>query len=182
LKELIELFNTFFKIGGFTFGGGYAMLPIIQEEIVNKKQWATDEEIIDYYAIGQSTPGIIAVNTATFIGYNRKGILGAIFATLGLVAPSLVIITTIAKFFTHFQDYKMVQHAFAGVEVAVIALIVSTVFNMYKQSVKDGLGIILFISSFLIIAFLNLSPIIVILISATVGIIKWRSIDIKENE
>ncbi|HLR20648.1 MAG TPA: chromate transporter [Tissierellaceae bacterium] len=182
MKELIELFNTFFKIGGFTFGGGYAMLPIIQEEIVNKKQWATDEEIIDYYAIGQSTPGIIAVNTATFIGYNRKGILGAIFATLGLVAPSLVIITTIAKFFTHFQDYKMVQHAFAGVEVAVIALIVSTVFNMYKQSVKDGLGIILFISSFLIIAFLNLSPIIVILIAATVGIIKWRSIDIKENE
>src|SRR5699024_4653397 len=99
------------------------MLLIIQEKIVNKKQWATDEEIIDYYAIGQSTPGIIAVNTATFIGYNRKGILGAIFATLGLVAPSLVIITTIAKFFTHFQDYKMVQHAFAGVEVAVIALI-----------------------------------------------------------
>lgn len=180
MKELLELFIVFFRIGGFTFGGGYAMLPIIQEEIVNKKQWSTDEEMIDYYAIGQCTPGIIAVNTATFIGYNRKGIIGAIFATLGLVTPSLVIITVIAKFFIHFQDYKIVQHAFAGVQIAVIGLIISAVSNMFKQSVKDQLGIIIFGLSFLIIGFLKLSPIIVIIIAAIVGIIKWRNTDIKE--
>src|SRR5699024_8540591 len=115
------------------------MLPIIQEEIVNQRQWATDEEIIDYYAIGQCTPGIIAVNTATFIGYKRKGIIGALVATAGLVMPSLIIITTIAKFFTHFQDYKVVQHAFGGIQIVVIALIINAVVNMYKQSVKDWL-------------------------------------------
>lgn len=179
MEELVELFKIFFKIGGFTFGGGYAMLPIIQEEIVNKRNWATDEEIIDYYAIGQCTPGIIAVNTATFIGYNRKGIIGAIIATMGLVTPSLIIITLIARFFIHFQHYKIVQHGFAGIQVAVIALIISAVANMYKQSVKDWLGIILFMLSFLMTIFLKLSPISIILISAIVGIRRWRNIDIK---
>lgn len=182
MKDLIELFKIFFRIGGFTFGGGYAMLPIIQEEIVNQRQWATDEEIIDYYAIGQCTPGIIAVNTATFIGYKRKGIIGALVATAGLVMPSLIIITTIAKFFTHFQDYKVVQHAFGGIQIVVIALIVNAVINMYKQSVKDWLGIILFVISFLIIAFLDLSPIVVIIMSAIVGILRWRNLDIKEEQ
>ena len=96
MKELLELFGVFFRIGAFTFGGGYAMLPIIQREVVEKRGWASDEEVIDYYAIGQSTPGIIAVNTATFIGFKNKGIMGAIFATLGMISPSLVIITIIA--------------------------------------------------------------------------------------
>lgn len=182
MKELIQLFTIFFRIGGFTFGGGYAMLPIIQEEIVNKKKWATDEEIIDYYAIGQCTPGIIAVNTATFIGYKKKGIMGAISATLGLVSPSLIIITIIARFFDHFQDYKIVQHAFAGIQIGVIGLIISAVVNMYKQSVKDRLGIILFIIGFVIVGFLELSPVIVIVIAAIIGIIKWRNTDIKEIE
>lgn len=181
MEELIELFKIFFRIGAFTFGGGYAMLPIIQEEIVNQRQWATDKEIIDYYAIGQCTPGIIAVNTATFIGYNRKGIIGAIAATMGLVTPSLIIITTIAKFFIHFQDYKIVQHAFGGIQVVVIALIANAVVNMFKQSVKDWLGVTLFGISFLIIAFLNLSPIVVIVMAAIIGILRWRNLDIKEN-
>ncbi|MBC8591529.1 chromate transporter [Wansuia hejianensis] len=180
MKDLLELFAIFFRIGGFTFGGGYAMLPIIQEEIVHKRHWATDKEIIDYYAIGQCTPGIIAVNTATFIGYKQKGIIGAIFATLGLVCPSLIIITIIARFFNHFQDYAIVQHAFSGIQIIVIALIINTVINMYKQSVKDWIGISLFLISFLVIAILKLSPIIIIIISAAVGIIKCKDMDTKE--
>lgn len=176
MKELVELFLIFFKMGSFTFGGGYAMLPIIQEEIVNKRHWATDEEILDYYAIGQSTPGIIAVNTATFIGYNQKGILGGIFATLGIAAPSIIIITIIAAFFKNFQDYQLVQHAFGGVRVVVAALIFNTVLKMYKDSIKDWVGIFLFIVSFLLLVFLDITPIIVIVISAIIGIIRFKSI------
>lgn len=178
MKELWELFAIFFKMGSFTFGGGYAMLPIIQEEIVNKRKWATDEEILDYYAIGQSTPGIIAVNTATFIGYDQKGIIGGIIATLGIVSPSIIIITTIAAFFKNFQDYVMVQHAFAGIRVVVAALIFNTVLKMYKDSVKDWVGLILFISSFLLLVFLDITPIVVIIISAIIGIIRLKSIEI----
>ena len=178
MKELWELFAIFFKMGSFTFGGGYAMLPIIQEEIVNKRKWATDEEILDYYAIGQSTPGIIAVNTATFIGYNQKGIIGGIVATLGIVSPSVLIITIIAAFFKNFQDYTLVQNAFGGIRVVVAALIFNTVLKMYKDSVKDWVGIILFISSFLLLVFLDITPIIVIIVSAIVGIVRFKSIEL----
>ncbi|NLJ41763.1 MAG: chromate transporter [Clostridiales bacterium] len=171
MKELWELFIVFFRIGAFTFGGGYAMLPIIQKEIVDDKKWATNEEVIDYYAIGQCTPGIIAVNTATFIGYKNKGILGAIFATVGMVFPSLVIIIAIANFFMHFQDNPIVQHAFAGVRLAVVALVVNAVVRMWKTSVKDIVGIIIFGLTFLIIAFTKISPVIVIILSAVLGIV-----------
>ena len=136
LKELWNIFIIFFRMGAFTFGGGYAMLPIIQKEIVEKRNWASDEEIIDYYAIGQCTPGIIAVNTASFIGYKRKGIIGAIVATIGLVTPSLILISIIAKFFKEFQDIRSVQYAFNGIQVVVVALIAVTVKNMFKQSVR----------------------------------------------
>lgn len=180
MKKLLDLFLIFFRIGGFSFGGGYAMLPIIQKEIVDERNWATNEEIIDYYAIAQCTPGIIAVNTATFIGYKQKGIIGAIVATLGLVTPSLIIISTIASFFKHFQDYQIVQYAFSGVQIGVVALIVSAVINMFKQSVKDKLGVILFFMSFIIIALFKLSPIIIIIIAAIIGILKWRNTHIKE--
>jgi chromate transporter len=162
-------------MGSFTFGGGYAMLPIIQEEIVNKRNWATDKEILDYYAIGQSTPGIIAVNTATFIGYRQKGILGGIFATLGIVSPSIVIITIIATFFNNFQDYAIVQNAFGGIRVVVAALILNAVLKMYKDSVKDWTGIILFTASFLVLLLMDITPIIVIVVSAIAGIIKFKS-------
>ena len=182
IRDLFELFMIFCRIGGFTFGGGYAMLPIIQKEIVEKRNWATDEEVIDYYAIGQCTPGIIAINTATFIGYNQRGILGAIFATTGMVFPSIVIITVIAKFFQHFQDYEIVQNAFGGIRVVVVALIVSTVINMYKTSVKDNTGIIIFLIAFGAIGFFGISPILIIILSALVGIIKCRNIIFKEGE
>lgn len=171
MRELWELFTVFARIGGFTFGGGYAMLPIIQEEVVEKRSWATEEEVIDYYAIGQSTPGIIAVNTATFIGYKRRGIIGGIVATLGMVFPSVVIITIIANFFRHFQDYKMVQHAFGGIRVAVVALILNAISKMWSASVKDKLGILIFAVTLIIMVFFQISPIIIIIASATVGIL-----------
>lgn len=171
MRELWELFTVFARIGGFTFGGGYAMLPIIQEEVVEKRSWATEEEVIDYYAIGQSTPGIIAVNTATFIGYKQRGIIGGIVATLGMVFPSVVIITIIANFFRHFQDYKMVQHAFGGIRVAVVALILNAISKMWSASVKDKLGILIFAVTLIIMVFFQISPIIIIIASATVGIL-----------
>lgn len=178
MNELWELFIVFCRIGGFTFGGGYAMLPIIQKEIVEERKWATDEEIIDYYAIGQCTPGIIAVNTATFIGYKRKGIIGGIVATLGVVFPSLVIITFIAAFFKQFQDNQIVKYAFGGVRVAVVVLVFNAVVKMWSSSVKDWIGTIIFSVSFILIAFVNISPIIVILISTLIGvIIKGKRVD-----
>lgn len=171
MKELWKLFITFCRMGAFTFGGGYAMLPMIQKEIVEKNKWATEEEVMDYYAIGQCTPGIIAVNTATFIGFKRKGISGSIAATAGMVFPSLVIITVIAMYFRQFQDYAIVKHAFGGIRVAVAALVANTVLKMLKKSVKDSLGLLIFGASFLAVAFLDVSPIIAVVISATLGIV-----------
>jgi len=178
MKKLLELFFIFARIGAFTFGGGYAMLPLLREELVDKRGWATDEELMDYYAIGQCTPGIIAINTATFIGYKQKGIPGAIFATLGMVFPSLVIITTIAAFFTDFQKYTIINHAFGGIRVVVVALITDAIIKLWKKSVKDWIGIIIFAISFLAIVFVDISPIFVILASAILGIIiKYRRMD-----
>lgn len=180
MSVLWELFTIFFRIGAFTFGGGYAMLPIIQEEVVDKKGWLTEDEILDCFAIGQSTPGVIAVNTATFIGYKRKGIIGGIIATTGVVLPSIIIITIIATFFQHFQEYEIVQHALGGIRVAVVALILNTVYKMYKKSIKDWLGIGLFIAAFILIAFLDISPVIVIIIAALVGMFKGHNDRFKE--
>ena len=180
MRQLIELFAIFFKIGSVTFGGGYAMLPIIQLEIVEKRGWTTEEEMLDYYAIGQSTPGIIAVNTATFIGYYQKGTIGGIVATLGFVTPSIIIITIIATFFENFQDIVVVQNALAGVRVVVAALIINTVFNMFKDTVVDFVSVIIFIASFLILIFFDITPIFVIITSAMVGIIRYNYLQRQE--
>lgn len=137
MKELIDLYLTFARIGGFTFGGGYAMLPMLQKEVVDARHWATEDEIMDYYAIGQCTPGIIAVNTATFVGYKVKGIAGGIFATLGIVSPSIVIITIIAAFLKNFAQYAVVKNAFAGIRICVVVLIIQAVIKLGKKSVKD---------------------------------------------
>ena len=143
MKELFDLFWTFCKIGALTFGGGYAMLPLIQREIVENKKWSTEKEILDYYAVGQCTPGVIAVNTATFIGYKLRGIIGGIVATLGVIFPSIVIILIIATFLQNFADLAIVQSAFAGIRVAVVALIITTVVKLIKSSIKDYLGVII---------------------------------------
>ena len=133
----LDLFLTFAKVGVCTFGGGYAMLPILQREVVEKKGWATEEELSDYFAIGQCTPGIIAVNTATFIGHKYKGIFGGILATLGVVFPSLVIITIIAAFLQNFASNPVVQHALTGINAAVVALIAVSVLKLGKSTLKN---------------------------------------------
>lgn len=171
MKELMNLFWTFCRIGGLTFGGGYAMLPMLQKEVVETHKWATEQELLDYYAVGQATPGIIAVNTATFIGYKEKGILGAIFATSGVVFPSLAIIMSIAGFIDSFSDLNIVQHAFSGIRVAVGVLILNALVNLVKGSVKDILGIILFVATFIISIVFNISVVYIVVASALIGII-----------
>ena len=145
------------------------MLPILQREVVEKKGWATDEELTDYFAIGQCTPGVIAVNTATFIGYKHKGIPGAIFTTLGLILPSLVIITTIAAFLSNFADIPVVQHALGGVNAAVVAMIASSVLKLSKSTLKGPLSLAIF-AAVLVLAFLfDLSPVVLIVAAGMVG-------------
>ena len=144
MNKYLDLFLTFAKIGACTFGGGYAMLPILQREVVEKKGWATEEQLADYYAVGQCTPGIIAVNTATFVGYTEGGMFGGVLATLGVVFPSIVIIAVIAAFLQNFADLPLVIHAFAGVRACVVALILSSVLKLMKTTVKDAPTVVLF--------------------------------------
>ncbi len=171
LKTIWDLFIAFFKIGAFTFGGGYAMLPMIQKEIVEKKNWATDEEILDYFAIGQCTPGVIAVNTATFIGYKIGKIAGGIAATLGVITPSLIIICVIAAMLENFASIPQVQSAFSAIGVAAVVLIIEAVIKMGKKSIKGAYGIIVSISVFVILIFFKISPVIVVASTAVLGIL-----------
>lgn len=170
MKDLFKLFWAFFKIGLFTIGGGYAMLPMMQREAVDNNGWATDEEMLDIYTLSQCTPGVIAVNTATFIGRKVKGFFGALFATLGVIAPSLIIITLIALFFTSFADNKYVIDAFLGIRCAVAALMFTSVIKMIKKNkIKNALQIGILLAAFLVITFLHLSPIFVILVATIFG-------------
>ncbi len=171
MKELATLFLLFARIGGLTFGGGYAMLPILQRELVDNRQWVTEEELADYYAIGQCTPGIIAVNTATFIGAKRKGIIGGIVATLGVVFPSMVIISIIAAFLQGFSDYPVVIHAFAGIRVCVCVLILNAVIKLWKKAVIDKWTLVIFLIVALGSVFTNLSPVIYVVAAAVAGIL-----------
>ena len=171
LKELLTLFLTFAKVGVMTFGGGYAMLPILQREVVENKGWATDEELTDYFAIGQCTPGVIAVNTATFIGQKRRGILGGIMAPLGVVFPSLVIIAALAGVITTFSHLAWVQHAFAGIRVCVCVLIFNAVLKLWKGAVKDVWGLVIFLVILALSVFTKLSPIIYVLAAAVAGLL-----------
>ena len=154
MKEIFMLFLAFAKIGAVTFGGGYAMLPILQRDIVAKHKWATEDELLDYFAIGQCTPGVIAVNTATFVGYKQKGILGGIFATLGVVFPSVVIITLITAFVKNYAEIPMVIHAFNGIRICVCVLILNAILKLAKSSLIDKwtyaiFGVVLALSLFL---------------------------------
>lgn len=171
MQLLNKLFWTFFRIGGLTFGGGYAMLPMIQQEIVEQNGWATEEEVLDYYAVGQCTPGIIAVNTATFIGYKLKGVIGGIVATLGVVAPSLVIITAIAAFIRQFAQLEIVSHAFGGIRVAVAVLIVNAILKLWKGSVTDPYTLVIFLAVLAASLLLGTSPILIVVLAALCGIV-----------
>ena len=168
---LWELFITFAKIGVMTFGGGMAMLPILEREVVQNKHWATEEELVDYFAIGQCTPGIIAVNTATFIGQKQAGIIGGIVATLGIVFPSLIIITALAGVINSFSHLAWVQHAFAGIRVCVCVLIFNAVVKLWKKSVVDKKTLALYALILLASLLTDLSPVIFVLFAAVSGIV-----------
>jgi chromate transporter len=171
MKELLDLYFTFFKIGSCTFGGGYAMLPIIQREIVEKRRWATEEEIADYYAIGQCTPGIIAINTATFIGFKRKSIAGGIIATLGFVTPAIIIISVIAALLSSFADIPVVKNAFAGIRVCVCVLIFNAILNLWKNSVPDLPSFIIFLAVLLLSIIFSASPALMVIAAGIAGVI-----------
>jgi len=171
MPELVDLFLTFSRIGILTFGGGYAMLPILQREIVEDKKWAKESELADYFAIGQCTPGIIAVNTATFIGCKRRGIVGGVVATLGLVFPALFIITAIAAFLNNFAEIQAVKDAFAAVRVCVCVLIFNAVIKLGKSSIKDHITFLIFLCVFLLASFTGISPILWVLLAAVAGIL-----------
>jgi len=167
----LDLFLTFAKVGVMTFGGGYAMLPILQREVVDNKKWATEEELMDYFAIGQCTPGVIAVNTATFIGQKNKGIPGGIFATLGVVFPSVVIISLLAGVIEAFSHIEWVQHAFGGIRVCVCVLILNAVIKLLKKAVIDLPTFLVFAAVALASYFTPLSPVIFVVLAAIVGIV-----------
>ncbi len=183
MNEYLQLFLTFAQVGVCTFGGGLAMLPILQREVVEKRGWATSEELADYYAIGQCTPGIIAVNTATFVGAKRKGTLGGIVATLGMVFPSIVIITLIAAFLQNFADIPAVQHAFNGVRACVVALIASSVLKLGKTTVKNVFSVCIFVAVLALSVFSDrlekalpavgflFSPVVFVLLAGVVGLV-----------
>ena len=166
-----ELFLVFAKIGVLTFGGGYAMLPIIQREIVEKKGWVTEEEVMDYYAIGQCTPGVIAVNTATFTGRKIGGNLGGIIATAGVVFPSIVIITVIAALIHGFAGFQAVQDALAGIRVCVCVLIFNAVWKMWKKAVIDKVTLVLYLAILIASVFFDASPILMVVIAAAAGLL-----------
>lgn len=170
MKKLWELYITFLRIGGLTFGGGMAMLPMLKKEVVEKKGWSTEEELLDIYAIGQCTPGIIAVNTSTYIGYEQAGICGGICGTLGMVTPSLIIITLVATILNRFITEPMVIHALSGIRVAVCALMLNTVVSLAKAGVKDHLGALIFLSGFLLATFSPIPTIVLVVCAALAGI------------
>lgn len=171
MKLCLSLFLIFARIGAFTFGGGYAMLPLLQKEIVEKRNWATEEELMDYFAIGQCTPGVIAVNTATFIGFKKKKTPGAIFATLGVISPSIVIILILAAFLNHFADYPVVQHAFNGVRIAVCATVVVSIYKLARKGIVDIITLLILIAAFCAMVFLNISSIYIVMGAAVLGIL-----------
>ncbi len=171
MKTLLELFLIFAKMGAVTFGGGYAMLPILQREIVDNKHWGTEEELMDYYALGQVTPGMIAVNVATFIGCKLKGFWGGVFATLGVITPSMIIITVIALCLSQFEENPYVAHAFAGIRACVCVLILDAVIKLGKKSVKDQRTLLIFLAILLISLFAPVSPVISVLAAGAAGFV-----------
>ena len=169
--SLAELFIAFAKVGVLTFGGGYAMIPILERELVDNHSWATNEELMDYYAVGQCTPGIIAVNTATFVGKKVAGVPGGIVASLGVVAPSVVIITLIAGILTSFADIPAVKSAFGGIRVCVCVLIFNSVLKLFKAAVIDKAALVICALVLACSFCFGVSPVLLVIFSAVAGII-----------
>ena len=171
MKELLELFAAFAKVGVMTFGGGYAMLHILQRELVENRGWVEEEELMDYFAIGQCTPGIIAVNTATFIGQKRRGVLGGVAATAGVVFPSLVIISLLAGLISNFSHLAWVQNAFAGIQVCVCVLIFNGTVKLLKKAVIDQKTAAIFVAVLLGSTVLDVSPVVFVVLSGVLGLL-----------
>ena len=169
LIRYVQLFTAFFKIGLFTFGGGMSMLPMLQRELVESKKWLTEEEILNYFAIGQCTPGIIAVNVATFCGYKRAGLSGAIVSTIGIVCPSWIVITLIAGSISRFSDIEWIQRAMKGVYVAVAALLARAVFTFGKKIITDLVTAVIAVAAFFAMSVWNVSGILIVLAAGIIG-------------
>ncbi len=182
MNVLLDIYFTFFKVGLFTFGGGMAMLPILKEEVVEKKNWLKEEEVVDFYAMSQGLPGIIATNVAIFIGYTRKKTIGGIVAALGSVSPCIIIITIIAAFLSNFLDNPMVESALSAISVCVCALILKTLLDLWKKGVQDIYGFMIFLVSFILATFTSISPTIFIIISGTLGIAIQKTREIKNRK
>lgn len=182
LKMLLDIFKIFFKIGAFTFGGGFAMIPLIEKEMVDNKGWVQKEEITDLFAVSQCIPGAIAINTASLIGYKVAKRKGSIVATLGVVLPSFLIITCIASFFSKFSDMAIVKAAFFGIRSCVVALIAIAAISVSKSAIKDKFCVLLILLTVLIVEFLNISPVIAIMISVVPGIVILKFIPEKKNK
>ena len=170
-KKCLQVFVSFFKIGAFTFGGGYAMIPLIQNEAVEKRHWVTDEDILDIIAIAESTPGPIAINSATFVGYKAAGFLGSVCATLGVVLPSLVIILLLSFVLQKFQEFKPVVYAFTGIRAGVLALLVKALWTMYKKSPKGWAAYVVMGGAFMLTAIFKINVIFVIIGCAVFGLV-----------
>lgn len=186
LKTVLELFWVFMRIGAMTFGGGYAMLPILQRELVEKRQWVTDEDLTDYYAIGQCTPGIIALNVSTFIGRSKAGLLGAITAAVGFELVPLIIILIISVFLEGFADNEYVQHALAGINVCVCVLILNTLLKLRKSTLKGAFSLVVFFAVFALAAMGEFLPFeiplpILVVAAALTGIIAGQIKEKKKN-
>ena len=181
LSLLWQVFITFFKIGAFTFGGGYAMVPLIQREASEKHGWVTDEDILDIVAIAESTPGPIAINSATFVGYRACGVLGSVAATMGVVLPSFIIILTISGILRQFQENVYVQYAFRGIRCGVLALILKAMWGMYKKCKKNVPAYIVMVTAFVLVAFVKVPVLWVIAGCAVFGIVTYFAME-KEDE
>jgi len=176
-REYLRLFGAFARVGVMTFGGGYAMLPILQREVCEKQGWVTEAELMDYYAIGQCTPGVIAVNTATFVGRKKAGVGGSIAATLGVVFPSLIIILLIAGLIENFAELRWVRNALAGIRVCVCVFIFNAVLKLWKAAVVDKPTLCIFAAVFLLSVFLDLSPVLLVLLAAAAGVVMmWTGV------
>ncbi|MBQ8910142.1 MAG: chromate transporter [Oscillospiraceae bacterium] len=176
-KVLWQVFSSFFKIGAFTFGGGYAMIPLIQNEAVEKRHWVTDDDILEVVAIAESTPGPIAINSATFVGYKAAGILGSVCATLGVVLPSFVVILILSFVLRQFQQVQAVQYAFQGIRAGVLALLVKALWTMYKKSPKGWAAYVVMGASFILTAIFEVNVIFVIIGCAVFGLVTSLSME-----
>lgn len=180
MKDLFALYAAFFRIGGLTFGGGLTMLPMLKYELVEKKHWVEEDDLLDYYAVGQCTPGIIAVNVATFVGYKKKGIPGAIFSTLGMISPSLIIVSILALFLEQFMSNEVIAHAVGGIKIIVCALMLNTVVTMAKKTVKNVLAGVVCVIAFLLAMFSPIPTVLLVVAAGVFGIILYKMGRFKE--